>query len=586
MKKHYFLPVFFVLFTNYTLFAQTACPTLETNLLALRSNTNTNYCYAITTDFGTGHWYKDVTDAVTADNTGTVIVDGNHNRWKRIYTGAVHVGWWGAVANDTSSTNVLNNQTAIQNCFNSVAAYQTVYFDPGTYEFSSISITTPNLTITGANANLVGTLEVNNSSAATVFNSTITGLIFTTSGDAIHLKNCRNLRITGNVFNNCNRTIYVEPYTNDTFTHTKHSTGIIEMKGNYFNSVNFCFYADRGAKPNANWETVNDCTFEGNVVTLCDTTAVFCKGIDGLKVLGNTIFTPSDMTRRGRKRNHLNISDTSDFVVVNNNNLFESGTESVLVNRCKDLTVTGNNFAWSGQSGKYSVIHVTDTISSMNLTVSGNIATGFSENFVKVDDNSSGNIAVTGNTIKYSDSFSDYFGGYDLSSFQHYIVYAKNVLNHIQEKNEANTIVNLTSTYINGRNTKFETWGPFSAEAYVADTATFTGTDTVRIAGLYDAALYPQTFSGTLLIEAKSVNTQYSRTATYLLLVNQSTSGTPDVVATISMAGLTDGLLTNDPSFRFSAGTNGLLAKPYGVTTGTFYFYIRSVGDLVVTSKR
>lgn len=46
-----------------------------------------------------GTFIRDDTDGSTADNGGTVIVDGLNRRWKRVFTDSVSVTWFGAVAN-------------------------------------------------------------------------------------------------------------------------------------------------------------------------------------------------------------------------------------------------------------------------------------------------------------------------------------------------------------------------------------------------------------------------------------------------------------------------------------------------------
>lgn len=43
-----------------------------------------------------GSFVRDDIDVTTSDNGGTVIVDDNNRRWKRVFDGAVHVDWFGA----------------------------------------------------------------------------------------------------------------------------------------------------------------------------------------------------------------------------------------------------------------------------------------------------------------------------------------------------------------------------------------------------------------------------------------------------------------------------------------------------------
>lgn len=53
-----------------------------------------------TYDYGGGFWNYDSTDVTSADNTGKVLVTTNGKRFKRVYSGAVNILWFGAIPND------------------------------------------------------------------------------------------------------------------------------------------------------------------------------------------------------------------------------------------------------------------------------------------------------------------------------------------------------------------------------------------------------------------------------------------------------------------------------------------------------
>ena len=64
---------------------------------------NTNF---YTTDLGQeGNWYYDPTDALSTDNTGTILVTSDGKRIKRIFDNGVDIKWFGAKITNTSTQN-------------------------------------------------------------------------------------------------------------------------------------------------------------------------------------------------------------------------------------------------------------------------------------------------------------------------------------------------------------------------------------------------------------------------------------------------------------------------------------------------
>lgn len=76
---------------------------------------------------GGGAFVADPTDTTTADNGGTVIVDAAGLRWKRNYSGPVHVKWFGAVGDAAT-----NDTTALQAAL-AAGVNGSVYVNAGTY---------------------------------------------------------------------------------------------------------------------------------------------------------------------------------------------------------------------------------------------------------------------------------------------------------------------------------------------------------------------------------------------------------------------------------------------------------------------
>lgn len=187
-------------------------------------------------DGGFGVFRVDAADTTTADNGGTVLVDASGRRWKREYSGAVNVKWFGA-RGDGSTNDTASIQAAIDSLG---AAGGTVDFVSGkTYRIArsigtndrwGIKITASNVRLRGNGATLrrydtdistyalaypivfVGTPD--SDVAVATENVVIDGFKFigentqhASSGsalkdfrDAIHAKNTKNLVVQNNTF--------------------------------------------------------------------------------------------------------------------------------------------------------------------------------------------------------------------------------------------------------------------------------------------------------------------------------------------------------------------------------------------------
>lgn len=119
-----------------------------------------------------GAFAHDATDTTSADNGGTVIVDGLNRRWKRQYDGLANVLWWGVKADGAT-----NDTAAMQSALDSGLAE---YFCPrGIYLFNG-SISVPQWArIVGENF-IEATGNPTASTNSTVFKSTLTSGDFLT----------------------------------------------------------------------------------------------------------------------------------------------------------------------------------------------------------------------------------------------------------------------------------------------------------------------------------------------------------------------------------------------------------------------
>lgn len=103
---------------------------------SLRATAATGTTYFITDAGREGLFYFDPNDRTTADNGGTVIVSGGTKRYKRSYSGALDVRWFGGVGN-WNGTSGTDNAPAINAAINAATRGQVVMIPAGSWYVSS-----------------------------------------------------------------------------------------------------------------------------------------------------------------------------------------------------------------------------------------------------------------------------------------------------------------------------------------------------------------------------------------------------------------------------------------------------------------
>lgn len=100
------------------------------NYAELRAYTGISTTIRILDPNTSGVFQQDISDAVSADNNGTILVDSLGRRWKRIYSGPINVKWFGAMGTTAATAAA---ETA---AFNSVTG-SSVYIPSGTYKLNA-----------------------------------------------------------------------------------------------------------------------------------------------------------------------------------------------------------------------------------------------------------------------------------------------------------------------------------------------------------------------------------------------------------------------------------------------------------------
>lgn len=447
------------------------------------------------------------------------------------------------------------------------------------YNFTDIYITKPKQNLLGQNTKITGSFHFG-SDVRYNFNAFCAGFNFSNAArDSISIRNVRVLYIHNNTFTDANRAVFVGDSLD-----AQHVNSQIDIYGNRFSNVNYCFYVSRASTGGVKhqWQTTADCKFFGNSVNNSNVTAVYADGIDGFQMLLNVLFMPS--TTSQVKQHHLRIDGQSDWVIFSDNNAFESGFASVSLENCKAFTANGNQWAWCGQRGSYPLLHFRGTITDMLLNVNGNIADGFSGDFVKIDSTCYGRGSVRDNNIFYADTFTGYYGNVDLSTIDHYVVNAQNVFNSIKVDNHYDyTIPNLREyKYVNAVFERYNRKTRFVTESEATLTKTVTAATPMQLFTIYNGGGNAQNnYSGEIIMNIRNGTGSTANIGTYKLFIGKTAAGVVKVKE-ISRTGLVTGAGASHPSFYFTVVDDKLVANPIGLTAGVFYFYGKADLDISI----
>lgn len=137
------------------------------------------------------------------------------------------------------------------------------------------------------------------------------------------------------------------------------------------------------------------------------------EGIDGLTFTGNFCFMSANGDALANKAENVNVSQSTN-IIIDANQLFEAGTEAVLLDRCKAFTIGQNIIAFPGQRVVSAGIRITggDNVGDIYCigSIGGNTIEGASGDGVKIDSGCD-YVTVNPNAMAALGTSSRHYGG-------------------------------------------------------------------------------------------------------------------------------------------------------------------------------
>lgn len=421
-----------------------------------------------------------------------------------------------------------------------------------------------------------GKLRIGTTGARQDLYSSVVGLTFEAAGDKVastyglEFLKARAFTVTQCTFIGHDKAIYINPLSDAIL----HDTSMLHIDDNRFANCNYALYADRDNA--ATWMHFADSHFTNNTVNLAYITHVWLKSVDGFHCLGNTFFFPAYTLSSSIKTNNIYIGQSS-WIFIKDNNLFEAGFESILLDQASRFVIANNQIAWPGQRQPSDGIKLTGS-NTLNGTIADNIISKMSGDGISVFVTGPGTIAVKENMVEYDATTPTYYGSPALNTFTHYGI-----------NQDVNSTVNLFEhgndmtggLYSNRKGSLHSSFRLTNDSSATASKVAVTVSGISPIFTLNSQRYGQLTFSGLITLEAKSADTENSNLAVYTLSVAKTSAGTY-YITQITALGLLAGSSANWPSFTWTidSGTGRLMATPVGSTSGLFYFYATALGNL------
>ena len=164
------------------------------NYTALRAYTGRATGVRITTSGVAGMFWRDASDTTSADNGGTIIVDGSGRRWKRFIVGYWNVKWFGVKGDGVTDDTIAINLALV------AAAGFVLVFDPATYIVDGTLLRVySNTTVRGYGATLK--LKAGTYSTTRYFFGTNTGITYDAGYAETAYVDIAGITLDGNIAN-------------------------------------------------------------------------------------------------------------------------------------------------------------------------------------------------------------------------------------------------------------------------------------------------------------------------------------------------------------------------------------------------
>ena len=535
------------------------------------------------------------------------------------------------------ATGATSSKAAVDAAHTACPVGGTIYFGPGTWDWTGdVQITRQGVNVTGPSAVVRGQLKFGDGTSRKAYtperpdmggslhhltmsrplNKTITGQTVKGYADGsyfVKLDLVRDLQIYQCHFYGAAYPIYKAPNA----TAQDHDLSMINVSHCDFDECDIAFYAPND--PAEPWAIFADSNFTDNMINKSYVSMYDAAGQDGGFVEGNTHFmlnygsTGNPRWQEKRQNIRIGYGGGCAWVHVVDNNLFEAGSEGILLDFCRNVKVMGNLVAWPGQRVPSDAIRIMSNSGGTHpagtyatVVVTGNIGEFYSKSLVSVE----GDIAALTlgqNTPLYTTATSGtaagrYVGITETTAAQRKatldaLPHSRYNLGGVTNLPAARTSISdgvltnvdaagalLYNDVLPGAHplmTAVKSYAPYAGHSggYVASLA-FTAATAGSVIQLRGIADNFSTYSGFIVVTARTTAAS-NKESSYVLHVAKTAAGGL-LLNVISALGYTTGAAADDPSFEWSLESNGLRAKPLGLTAGTFLFSPLSTGNLTV----
>lgn len=268
-------------------------------------------------------------------------VDDVENKLTQLSINVMNYGAIGdGINDDTQAVNL-----AIRQFKDGVANY--LLFPQG-YTFKcNFEITNPNVKICGGGI-IDGTISVFIQEGTSNFQAEDLTLI---GSNPIHFKRCRGGAIRKCSFLNNDISILFKANEGE----QGQTNARIQISDNLFENNGYVIKQEQIVSSRL---SLADFHFINNISKWSKYTHIELETCDGFIVTGNTFFTDKNTAT---VKNHIKVSVWASWCLINSNNLFESGSESIYLHGVDSINISNNELAWCGRRERVGAIRISNS---------------------------------------------------------------------------------------------------------------------------------------------------------------------------------------------------------------------------------